>query len=461
MSKRNFTAFLITAFVLLSFTCVVADEQPSEAWTQKIDQALKQAKEEKKDLLLNFTGSDWCVWCIRLEKEVFSQVEFLEEAQKHFVLVKLDFPNDKSKIPEDVAQQNDEWKAKFGVSGFPTVYLVDASGRPYAKTGYKEGGPKAYLPHLKEKREVSTKLADLLGRAEKAEGLEKAKLLDEALALLDDDLVETHYGEIVKEIVALDSKNEAGLRAKYNAERDAEERREVLARIDLAKRSSSPKLALEVIDNALKNYQFPIETKLEVLQTKLKLLDAADRQVESVALLDELIADQRLAPEVRDDLQVQMIYSLVEAGDEESALRRLDALAAENKKRRHELFFSKGELLDRLGRHAAALEAYDQAITFSSDYEFRYEVRMAKSDSLASLDQVDDAIALLDSIISNKETPRYVISDTLIQKSMILRDAGRDNDAETVEKKAIELAESPEEKTELRKLIDQLRRLSK
>jgi tetratricopeptide (TPR) repeat protein len=192
----------------------------------------------------------------------------------------------------------------------------------------------------------------------------------------------------------------------------------------------------------------------------LTLLDKTDRQGESIALLEELIADQRLDAQVRDDLQVQMIYSLVKARNEDVALRRLDVLAAENNDRRHRLLLTKGELLDRLNRHDEALAAYDLALKASGDYDFQYEVLMAKSDSLASLGKVDEAVALLDKIVADKETPRYLLGETLLQKSMILRDAGRKADAEAAEEKAIESAESPEEKAELRKLIDQLRRLS-
>ena len=77
-------------------------------WSHDVDAALKQAKKEGKDVLMDFTGSDWCGWCIRLNKEVFSQKEFLPAVTKNFVLVELDFPRKKQLSPE-IKKQNAKW----------------------------------------------------------------------------------------------------------------------------------------------------------------------------------------------------------------------------------------------------------------------------------------------------------------------------------------------------------------
>jgi len=121
----------------------------SEGWLTDLDAAKKQAAAEKKDILIDFTGSDWCGWCIKLDKEVFSTPEF--KAQKNFVLVSLDFPR-KKEIPADAKAKNNALMKKWGVRGFPTIILTNAAGDPYAQTGYQEGGPVAYLAHLAELR---------------------------------------------------------------------------------------------------------------------------------------------------------------------------------------------------------------------------------------------------------------------------------------------------------------------
>ena len=84
----------------------------------------KQAAESNKDLLIDFTGSDWCGWCIKLHKEVFSQDAFKEGVKDKFVLVEIDFPKDKSKLSEETQKQNEELGEKYAVQGYPTILLT-------------------------------------------------------------------------------------------------------------------------------------------------------------------------------------------------------------------------------------------------------------------------------------------------------------------------------------------------
>jgi thioredoxin-related protein len=123
---------------------LLAAEAP---WTADFAAAKKEAAASDKDLLIDFTGSDWCGWCIKLTKEVFSHDEFKEGVKDKFVLVELDFPQDKSKLPEETQKQNEKLGAEYAVQGYPTILLTDAEGRPYAATGYQKGGPEAYLKH--------------------------------------------------------------------------------------------------------------------------------------------------------------------------------------------------------------------------------------------------------------------------------------------------------------------------
>ncbi|MDX1563843.1 MAG: thioredoxin family protein [Phycisphaeraceae bacterium] len=185
-----------------------------EGWTNDWEAAKKQAAEEGKDLLIDFTGSDWCGWCIRLNKEVFDKAAFKKEAPKHFVLVELDFPNRKKQSAE-LKAQNQKLKNRFSIRGFPTILLADAQGRPYAKTGYKRGGESKYLEHLEELRTKKAKRDELFKAAEGKEGLERAKALDAALSYLAEQGVKGGYSGVVDEIKKLDKDNEAGLYTKY------------------------------------------------------------------------------------------------------------------------------------------------------------------------------------------------------------------------------------------------------
>jgi thioredoxin-related protein len=121
------------------------------SWTNDITKAIELSKKTKKPLLLFFTGSDWCGWCIRLQNEVFTQPEFAAWANKNVVLVELDFPRRTPLTPE-LQSQNGQLQQFFQVQGFPTIWFVNATmGNQEIKfeklgsTGYVAGGPAAWL----------------------------------------------------------------------------------------------------------------------------------------------------------------------------------------------------------------------------------------------------------------------------------------------------------------------------
>lgn len=119
-----------------------------EGWTDDFEAAKKEAKAKKKYLLVDFSGSDWCGWCVRLDKEVFSKKEFVKAAKNKFVLVFIDNPMNKDRLSPLGKKQNWDLTQKYGVRGFPTVLLMDADGTKFAATGYRQGGPEKYMEHL-------------------------------------------------------------------------------------------------------------------------------------------------------------------------------------------------------------------------------------------------------------------------------------------------------------------------
>lgn len=183
-----------------------------EGWLTNLEEAQSQAKAEGKDILIDFTGSDWCGWCVRLKKEVWSTEAWKAKGPERFVLVELDFPRKKAKSKETKAYNN-ALKNKFGIRGFPTIALLDADGRPYAMTGYQKGGPEAYLSHLEELGKRKAEIKNLIDAAEKSENV--AKGLDEVMDKLAEWKVAFGYTHIQEKIVAADPKNEAGLGLKH------------------------------------------------------------------------------------------------------------------------------------------------------------------------------------------------------------------------------------------------------
>ncbi len=140
---------LLVAVTLGAASVAVAHGE--SAWLTDYKKAEQQAKSEKKLVLLNFTGSDWCGWCIRLNKEVFSQPQFKEYASKNLVLVELDFPRGKSQ-PAAEKMQNEELAQKFQIQGFPTIVVLNADGKIVGELGYTEGGPSTFLAELEKIR---------------------------------------------------------------------------------------------------------------------------------------------------------------------------------------------------------------------------------------------------------------------------------------------------------------------
>lgn len=202
--------FAVAASAILSGSFLV--QAGGEGWSHDFAASSKMAAAENKVMLVDFTGSDWCSWCIKLNKEVFSHDEFKDGVKDGYVLVELDFPHDKSKLTPDTITQNEELKEKYSVAGFPTILLLDGEGRPFAKTGYQEGGPVKYVAHLNELSGLKKQRDEALAKAEKLEGVEKAQAMVAALKLIeiDDALIGKFYGAQVEAIKKADPKDESG-----------------------------------------------------------------------------------------------------------------------------------------------------------------------------------------------------------------------------------------------------------
>lgn len=118
------------------------------AWTTSAPAALAQAKKDHKLVLLDFTGSDWCPPCKRLEAEILSQPRFLDYAKTNLVLVQVDFPAQK-KQSAALREANNELQEKYNVQGYPTLLLLKPDGTViWNHVGYLEGGPSALVEQV-------------------------------------------------------------------------------------------------------------------------------------------------------------------------------------------------------------------------------------------------------------------------------------------------------------------------
>jgi len=121
-------------------------------WVTDLTKALEKAKAENKTVLLDFTGSDWCVWCTKFDDDVLSQPEFADYAKTNLLMVMLDFPNAKPQS-DSVKQANKDLQDKFKVAGFPTYVALTPDGKEIGRqVGYLKGGPQAFIAELEKFR---------------------------------------------------------------------------------------------------------------------------------------------------------------------------------------------------------------------------------------------------------------------------------------------------------------------
>jgi len=140
---------LLIMIALVALTLLfAAPKTVKDPWIMNYDQAMQAAQKLNRPILVDFTGSDWCIWCKRLDGEVFSKKEFKQYADKNLVLLKLDYPRS---IPQsaEVKKTNRDLLTKYGVEGFPTIVLLNSKGVEIARTGYQEGGAAKYVEHIK------------------------------------------------------------------------------------------------------------------------------------------------------------------------------------------------------------------------------------------------------------------------------------------------------------------------
>ena len=146
MKKHLFGLAIALGFALLTSASAPAEN----GWETDLKKAQAQAKSSNKLVFLDFTGSDWCGYCIRLDKEILSKPTFKQYADKNLVLVEIDFPRGKPQS-NDLRKQNQELAMQYGIMGFPTIVVLNGAGKSvWRYDGYFPGGPDAFIAELEK-----------------------------------------------------------------------------------------------------------------------------------------------------------------------------------------------------------------------------------------------------------------------------------------------------------------------
>jgi protein disulfide-isomerase len=132
--------------IAVSF-CLMGSLKAATGWLTDFQEAKELSAKKDLPILVDFSGSDWCGWCIKLDKEVFSKEFFKDYAKSNLILFSADFPMNKEQSTQ-IKTQNNELAEKYNVKGYPTVLLLSADGNVLLRTGYKSGGPEAYVKSL-------------------------------------------------------------------------------------------------------------------------------------------------------------------------------------------------------------------------------------------------------------------------------------------------------------------------
>lgn len=259
----------------------------SNSWVTDFEAAKKQAAEQNKDLFVDFTGSDWCGWCMKLKSEVFDKESFQKGIAEHFILVELDYPRDKSSQSEAIQQQNEALAKKFHIRGFPTVLLLDSDGQPYGQLGYRPGGPEKYLVEVNKLHTQKVHFKQAIKQANDLQGEKKAQALFAALKLISPQFA-PFYSSIIQEIKTLDPKDTTGLVAEETLRKELNNfGRELTELLQTGKKEE----ALSFIDTFLQKDTLPAKVRTGIQLSKVSLLANFGKSDEALNLVDAIIKE--------------------------------------------------------------------------------------------------------------------------------------------------------------------------
>ena len=278
------------ALVVIISTLFVSTAVAEEGWLVDFEKAKAQAAKEGKPILMEFTGSDWCPPCKALHKNVLVKDIFKEEMPKHYILLKLDNPRDKSKQTDAEKAQYKDLAREYKVTGVPSVFLTDADGNPFFKSsGYSGQSADEWVEQMVDKSGIPKALA----KAEKAKGIERAKLLDTALTMMGSKFANESHGEKIDEIINLDAENKAGLKVKYEGARKAAQFKETLTQIMRTNGGAKSEALAAKIDELVKKEKATGEALQEALFMKSSIMFRDKKKDEAEKLLLEA---QKAAP---------------------------------------------------------------------------------------------------------------------------------------------------------------------
>ncbi len=189
--------------------------QEKTAWLNDYKLAVETAKAQNKSLLLLFTG-DWIPICQQFDRKILNTDTFLEEVSEHFVLVRLNYPEN-NRLPKELATQNQLLKDAYRIRGYPAIVLTDAESRPFGMNGFQPVTPEEYVQQILDTHRVGQEKAEQRANADNVEGLEMAQMLVAGIPDLPGNMAARYYGDEMRSIMEADPDDTLGKAAEYGA----------------------------------------------------------------------------------------------------------------------------------------------------------------------------------------------------------------------------------------------------
>lgn len=288
--------------LFVAMAAAVVAVAPAEEWGTDYTAALVRAQREGRAVLVNFTGSDWCGFCMRLKAEVLDDPEFAAWAGESFVLLEVDMPQRADVDPELLAR-NREICSRYAVDGFPTLLVLDEQGRALGGLAGFEGDRHLVRKVLSE----GLRACELLRQGDSLQGEQELACLLAVWKLLPDELRRLNPG-LRAEIISLDEQDVSGLRAEAEAERRLRDCRSAV------QAAPTDAAALSIVDEALR-HAVPTNRR-QLLEIKHQLLFLLAENTDDICAAAEVAyaaieADLRYTPQQKELLlrQLRAVYA--------------------------------------------------------------------------------------------------------------------------------------------------------
>ena len=284
-------------------------------WMTDLEAAKTKAAAENKAVLVDFTGSDWCGWCIRLRKQVLDTPAFETYAKDKFVLMEVDVPQN-PKFDQALLKRNQELCEQYGVSGFPTILVINPKGDVVGGfSGYVASTAEAAKP-----LDAALATAALLAKAETQQGAEQVATLAAAYKSLPEDLRE-NASALRQRIIALDTDDTSGMK---RLQRVQEQR---VALQQAINKAASAAEAIAIVDQALPTAE--PENKAGMLQIKFQLMFMSAQTVDDIKASAEVMRQAIEADPKAGPSAMKRVDALL--ADPEGALKRLQSIRNQRK----------------------------------------------------------------------------------------------------------------------------------